>query len=124
MNGLLKQEGYNVVGAAMEVFNQMGSGYLEEVYQECLGLEFHQRGIPFESQPKLSLFYKGEKLAKYYRPDYYAYDGIIVELKAIKQIGDWEFAQILNYLKGTAKRVGYLLNFGSISDLEWKRFVK
>ena len=124
MDGLFKQEGYEVVGAAMEVFNQMGSGYLEEVYQECLGLEFQQRCIPFESQPKLSLFYKGEKLAKYYRPDFYAYDGIIVELKAIKQIGNGEFAQILNYLKGTDKRVGYLLNFGSSGDLEWKRFVK
>jgi len=61
MDGLFKQEGYDVVGAAMEVYNQMRSGYFEEVYQECLELEFPQRGIPCESQPKLSLFYKEQR---------------------------------------------------------------
>ena len=56
-------------------------------------------------------------------PDLYVYGGIAVELKAMKHLGNDEYAQILNYLKGTEKRVGYLLNFGSPNELEWKRFV-
>ena len=71
MNELFKQEGYELVGAAMEVYNVMGAGYLEDVYQECLERELKLRVIPFESQPKLSLFYKGEQLSQYYRPDLY-----------------------------------------------------
>jgi GxxExxY protein len=123
MDEILKQEGYELVGAAMEVYNVMGSGYLEDVYQECLERELTLRTIPFESQPQLDLYYKGEKLGRYYRPDFYVYDGIVVELKAVKKLGRDEMAQILNYLKGAEKRVGYLLNFGSSRELEWKRFV-
>jgi GxxExxY protein len=123
MKEMYKQEGYKLVGAAMEVYNNMGTGYLEEVYQECLERELALRGIPFESQPLLSLFYKGEKLNKHYRPDLYVYGGIVVELKALKHLGNDEFAQILNYLRGTRKRVGYLLNFGSAKEIEWKRIV-
>ncbi len=55
MNEILKQEGYDLVGAAMEVYNVMGPGYLEEVYQECLERELTLRNIPFESQPQLNL---------------------------------------------------------------------
>jgi len=120
---MFKEEGYKLVGAAMEVYNTMGMGYLEEVYQECLERELVLRGILFESQPMLSLFYKGEKLNKHYRPDLYVYEEIVVELKAMRHFGNDEFAQILNYLKGTEKRVGYLLNFSSANELEWKRFV-
>jgi GxxExxY protein len=123
MNDLFKQEGYELVGAAMEVYNVMGAGYLEDVYQECLERELKLRAIPFERQPKLSLFYKGEQLSQYYRPDLYVYSGIVVELKALKRLGNDEMAQILNYLKGAEKQVGYLLNFGATKELEWKRFV-
>ena len=118
-----KQEGYEFVGAAMEVYNVMGPGYLEEVYQECLERELALRNIPFESQPQLNLYYKGEPLDKYYRPDLYVHSGIVVELKALKRLSNDEVAQNLNYLKGTNKQVGYLLNFSAPEDLEWKRFV-
>ena len=123
MEPIFSKEGYELVGAAIEVYNQMGPGYLEEVYQECLELELKIRDIPFESQPKLSLSYKGNQLTKYYRPDLYVYNGIIVELKAVKELSEIEFAQIINYLKGTEKRVGYLLNYGCAKQLEWKRFI-
>jgi GxxExxY protein len=123
MNEIFKQEGYELVGAAMEVYNVMGPGYLEEVYQECLERELKLREIPFQSQPQLNLYYKGEHLSRYYRPDLFVYSGIVVELKALKRLGNDEMAQILNYLKGTNKQVGYLLNFSAPKELEWKRFV-
>lgn len=123
MKEIFKQEGYNLIGAAMEVYNQMGSGFLEEIYQECLEIELKLRGIVYESKPKLVIFYKKNRLNKYYQPDLYVYNGIIVELKAIKHLGDNEIAQILNYLKGSEKRVGYLINYGCPTELEWKRFI-
>jgi GxxExxY protein len=107
----------------MEVYNVMGPGYLEEVYQECLERELTLRNIPFISQPQLNLYYKGEQLSKYYCPDLYVYNGIVVELKAIKRLSNDEVAQILNYLKGTKRQVGYLLNFSAPKELEWNRFV-
>jgi GxxExxY protein len=124
MNGLFQQEGYDLMAAAFEVYNEMGNGYLEDVYQECLEMELGSRGVPFTSQPEQVLSYKGRALNKRYRPDLIAFGEIIVELKAIKNIGDNECAQILNYLKATGKRVGYLINFGSPGALEWKRFVR
>ena len=84
MDEIFKQERYELVGAAMEVYNVMGPGYLEDVYQECLERELTLRAIPFENQPKLSLFYKGEQLNKYYRPDLYAFGGIVAELNSRK----------------------------------------
>lgn len=120
---MFEQEGYDLVGAAMEVYNQQGHGFLEEVYQECLEIELGLRQIPFVSQPKLALRYKGHALDRFYRPDLYVYGGLVVELKAMKCLTDNESAQLLNYLKATGKRVGYLLNFGHPDKLEWKRMV-
>ena len=109
MNELFKQEGYNLIGAALEVYNQMGAGFLEEIYQECLEIELNLRNIVYERQPKLLIFYKKRRLDRYYIPDLYVYNGIIVELKAVKRLTDIETAQIFNYLKGSKKRVGYLM---------------
>jgi GxxExxY protein len=120
---MYKQEGYNLVSAAIEVYNTLGHGFLEEVYQECLEIELRSRNIPFRSHPKLILSYKSKQLEKYYVPDLYVYDGIVVELKAIKQLLDEHTAQIMNYLRATEKPVGYLLNFGCTEELEWKRII-
>ena len=120
---LYQQEGYNFMAAAFEVFNEMGTGFLEEVYRESLELELNARGIPFESQPRLELYYKGVRLKKVYEPDLIVLDNIIVELKAVRSLLPEHEAQLLNYLRATGKRVGYLVNFGSFPDLEWKRRV-
>ncbi len=120
---MFKQEGYDLIGAAIEVYNEMGHGFLEDVYQECLETELSSRGIPFHSQPAINIFYKGKKLEKRYSPDLYVCDGILVELKAIKELGNGEAAQLLNYLKASGKRVGYLVNFGHAAKLDWQRFV-
>ncbi|MEI8207120.1 MAG: GxxExxY protein [Kiritimatiellales bacterium] len=117
----LEQEGYDLMAAAFEVYNQMGSGFLEEIYQECLEVELGNRNIPFVSQEELTVCYKEKLLKKKYRPDLFVFGEIIVELKAVKNLCSDHEAQLLNYLKGTGKRVGYLINFGNPKELEWKR---
>jgi len=108
---------------ARQVYNQPGNGFLEAVYQEALAIELGQRGIPFKEQQLLQILYKQQKLQQKYLADYVAYDKIIVEIKAIKQLGGNEDAQLLNYLRATNLRLGLLLNFGSSNRLQWKRLV-
>lgn len=123
MNDLIyKDEVYAIVGAALEVHKDLGCGFLEAVYQEAFQLELQSRNIPFVSQKKLTLFYKGQRLAKEYYADVVCYNSIIIELKALDQLSSSATAQILNYLKASRLKVGVLINFGS-SSLEWKRFV-
>jgi GxxExxY protein len=112
------------MGAAFEVYNEMGNGYLEEVYQECLEQELEMRHIAFASKAELTILYKGRPLNKKYVPDLLVLGEMVVELKAAKQIAPEHEAQLLNYLKATGKTVGYLINFGSVGKLEWKRMVK
>lgn len=117
---ILRDEVYAIVGAALEVSNELGSGFLEAVYQEALAIEFRERKIPFAAQVAIGISYKGKTLSKDYIPDFVCFDQVIVEIKALKKLTSVEDAQLLNYLKATGKPVGVLLNFGS-PKLEWKR---
>ncbi len=118
---LMKDEVYGIVGAAFEVSNQLGCGFLEAIYQEALEMEFAERGIPFESKTTIRISYKGRILKNQYIADLLCHDQIIVEVKAIKAITGLEEAQLLNYLRATRLPVGLILNFGA-SHLEWKRY--
>lgn len=120
---LLQDEVYSVVGAAMEVYWQLGTGFLEPVYQEALEIELQRRGIPFEAQKRLFILYKGRPLKKEYVADVVCHGQILVELKAHDRLIPQDMAQILNYMKATGMRVGLLFNFGSRGKLEWKRVV-
>ena len=106
----------------MEVHKDLGCGFLEAVYQEALGREFADQGIPFESQPVIQIAYKGKLLDKTYQPDFVCFDEVIVEIKAIAGLSGIEEAQLINYLKATGIKVGLLINFG-LKSLEHKRFV-
>lgn len=120
---VFEQEGYQLMGAAFEVYNQLGYGMAEEVYQQSLEVELELRHIPFHSKPELVVYYKDRQLRKRYRPDLLVCDGIVVELKAVRElIADHE-AQLFNYMRILRMHVGYLLNFGSSHQLEWKRFI-
>lgn len=121
---LLKDEVFQIVGAAIEVHRELGCGFLEPVYQEALEIELHTRGIPFSAQEELTILYKNQPLKKLYIPDFICFGQIIVELKALDRLSGKEESQILNYLKATNLRVGLLINFGSVGRLEWKRFVR
>jgi GxxExxY protein len=120
---LLKDEVYSVVGAAIEVHKELGFSFLEAVYQEAMEIELTKRNIPYEAQVPLSVTYKGHPLKKAHVADLICHEQIIVELKALERLSGREEAQLLNYLKASAFRVGLLVNFGNSPKLEWKRFI-
>ncbi|MFO0065638.1 MAG: GxxExxY protein [Pirellulaceae bacterium] len=109
---LFKDESYAIQGAIFDVYREMGCGFLESVYQECLEKEFRLQNIPFVSQAELKLTYKGEPLLQTYKPDFICFNQIIVELKAVKAIAPEHQAQVINYLKATGMKIGLLVNFG------------
>lgn len=119
---IYKNEVYQIVGAAMEVHDYLGHGFLEAVYHESLEREFEIRDIPYESQKILQINYKGKPLSKEYIADFVCHGQIIVEIKALDTLNSREHAQIINYLKATGYPVGLLINFGCQKKLEWKRF--
>lgn len=121
-NLLYKDITFQILGACFEVYKEKGNGYLEDVYQECLALEFASRGIIFTEKPKLILKYKGSRLRQYYQPDFICHEKIILELKAVKTICDEHRAQVINYLKSTGNRLGLLINFGHYPKIEHERF--
>ena len=121
---LFKDESYKIVGACFEVYNTMGSGFLEQVYQECLAIEFGDQNIPATSQRQLELTYKGTQLRSVYIPDFICYDQIIVELKAHAELKDQHRAQVHNYLKASGFRLGLLVNFGKHPKLQCERIVR
>ncbi len=110
-----------IVGCAMEVLNELGSGLIEKPYENALAVEFHLRGVPFSQQVRCDVLYKGEKVGLYI-PDLIVYDKIIVDTKVIDRISNVELGQMINYLRVTDLRVGLILNFKR-SKLEWKRVV-
>ena len=119
-----KEETYKINGAAMKVYNTLKHGFLEAVYQEALEIEFKKRGIPFEKEKELTIFYDGVELKQTYRADFVCYGNIIVELKAVAQLDDVHRSQVYNYLCATGYKVGILFNFGHYDGLEIERKVK
>ena len=120
---MYEQEGYELMGAGFEVYNQLGYGMAEEVYQQCLEIELGIREIPFETKQQLTMTYKGQEIEKRYYPDLFVFGGIVVELKAVKTLLDEHAAQLFNYRRIARQPVGYLINFGQKDDLQWKRFI-
>lgn len=116
-------EGYALIGACLDVYGELGNGYPEDVYQESLELELMERKIPFVAQPRLPISYKGRPLRKQYEADLLVFDRIIVELKAVRALLPEHEAQLINFLKATSRRVGYLVNFGAYPKLDWRRRV-
>jgi GxxExxY protein len=121
---LYKEEGYAILGAVFAVYEEMGCGFLEAVYQECLEKELRERHIPFVSQRSLAIVYKGQNLLQTYEPDLICFDKIIVELKAVTELAPEHRAQLHNYLKATGLSVGYLVNFGYYPQVEFERIVR
>ncbi|MBI6119753.1 GxxExxY protein [Salegentibacter maritimus] len=119
---LYEEETYKIIGACMKVHRVLGSGFLESVYQEALEKEFLVQNIPFKRQMKLNLMYDGEALKKYFIADFFCFDQIIIEIKAVSFLNKNMESQTINYLKATNKKLGLLINFGQES-LKWKRFI-
>ena len=119
---LFKDEVYAIVGAAMEVYNELGAGFLESVYQEAMELELGDRSIPFNPQGSSAHQVQGA-CAGEVCADLICFGAVLVELKAINQITHREEAQALNYLKATGLRVA-IINFGDPGRLDWIRVVR
>ncbi len=120
---IYKEESYKIVGAAFNVYNILGSGFLEAVYQEALEIEFQRQGIPFTREKELKIHYNGIELKQTYKADFICYDKIIVELKAVNTLEDIHRTQVFNYLHATGYKLGLLLNFGCSNELEMERIV-
>ena len=112
---------YAIIGAAMAVHSELGNGFLEAVYQAALEKEFQKRGIRYEREKQLPVYYSGEVIAEY-RADFLCFDEVIVELKALSTLSGNEEAQVINYMKASGLHRGLLVNFGTRS-LQHKRLV-
>jgi len=122
MTGIIYEElSFQVMSAVFEVHNVLGSGFLEKVYEHALLKEFGIRGIPVEGQKEILVSYKGDNIGLYYA-DILVDDKIIIELKSIVKLTQLHEAQLLNYLKATGIKLGYLINMGS-NSVEYKRLV-
>ena len=104
---------YNIIGAAQEVYRELGSGYLESVYEDALCYELDLRNIVYQRQIDLDVKYKDVIFERRFRADLLIDHKVLVENKAIKTITKQDDAQLLNYLKTTGIKVGLLFNFGS-----------
>jgi GxxExxY protein len=119
-----KDESYSIMGACFEVYREMGCGFTEPIYQECLELEFAIQAIPHQANRRLKLNYKGRRLKKVFEPDFVCYELIVVEIKALSRLTNKHRAQVLNYLKATGLKLGLLVNFGSYPKVEYERIVR
>ena len=120
---IYSKESYDIIGSAFKVYNNLGHGFLESVYQEALEIEFQRNGIPYEREKEIKIIYDGIELKQTYKADFVCHDKIIVELKAVSALDDAHNAQVYNYLHATGYKLGILLNFGNSEGLERERIV-
>ena len=119
---LYKEESDLLIGYAIDVHNGIGHGFHEKPYENGLVVEFRYRKIAYEQQRKFNITYREEKVGEYI-PDLLVFDKIVVDTKVIERITDSETGRMMNYLKVTGYRLGYIINFKH-SKLEWKRVIK
>jgi GxxExxY protein len=112
---------YNIVGIAMEVYNTLGYGMAEPIYQEAFAIEMELQGLSVEREKLLRLYYKNQLLEKTYYADFY-YKGIVIEMKAVDKIISDHRAQLFNYMRIAKQRKGILINFGEKS-LRAERYI-
>ena len=114
---------YSIRGAAMKVYEVLGAGFVESVYQEAFEIELQRRCIPYKREVEIDVYYDGILLEKRFRADFVCYDNIIVELKAVSELDGNNMLQLSNYLKATHNKLGLLINFGNTSGVEIERWV-
>jgi len=111
-----------IIGCAYRVYNKMGFGFLESVYEKCLLIELHKAGLDTETQKPITVYYEGEVVGEFVA-DIMVNDAVIIELKSVRRIIRGHEVQLANYLVATGKPVGLILNFGE-RKVEVKRKAK
>ena len=111
-----------IIGCAFRVYNKMGFGFLESVYEKCLLIEMRKAGLDTESQKPITVYYDGEVVGEFLA-DIVVNGVVIIELKSVRRIIRAHEVQLVNYLVATGKPVGLILNFGE-RKVEIKRKVK
>lgn len=111
-----------VIGCAFDVINELGTGFLESVYEKALLLAIRQKGLAVVSQFPIQVKFRGESVGEFYA-DLYVEQKVLVELKTVKTLVPEHEAQVINYLNATGIEVGLLINFGN-SKLEIKRYTR
>lgn len=111
-----------VIGAAFEVSNELGAGFLESVYEKALLIALRQKGLSVTAQHPIKVMFRNQCVGEFFA-DLFVENKVIVELKAVKAIAPEHQAQIINYLNATGIEVGLLINFGN-PKLEYKRFTR
>lgn len=111
-NFIYEEECRQIIGACYEVQNELGNSFLEAVYHEALSIIFNEKGIPYEPEKKLDIWFHNHKLQKAYYADFVCFGSIIIELKACDGLTSEHISQVLNYLKATDYKLGLLINFG------------
>jgi len=119
-NLLYKEITDSILKAYYDVYNQLGYGFLEKIYQNAMYFELKSLGYKVEAQKPIKVYFKNQLIGEYYA-DLLIEDKVIVELKACELLMNVHVAQIMNYLKATEIEVGLLLNFGE--DAEFKRMI-
>jgi len=100
-----------IIGCAYRVYNNMGFGFLESVYEKCLLIELKKEGLQAETQKSVTVTYGGEVVGEF-KADMLVEDAVILELKSVNQIAKAHEIQLVNYLVATSKPVGLIINFG------------
>lgn len=110
-----------IIAAFYTVYNTLGYGFLEKVYQNALAIELAKQGIRVRLEAEINVYYDGQLVGEY-KADLLVAEAVIVELKAVRQLAEEHEAQLLNYLKATPFEVGLLLNFGPKPEIKRKAF--
>ena len=108
-----------IIGAAYTVYNALGCGFLEKVYENAMVMELRGLGLPAKQQHAITVFYRGSVVGDY-MADLIVDDKVIVELKASSALGKIDEVQLVNYLKATGLEVGLLINFGRRIEIKRK----
>jgi GxxExxY protein len=119
---LFKEESQKLIGCALRVHDDLGHGFHEKPYENAMVIEFEVNGIPCAQQKQFPILYR-ERQVGIFIPDLIVFDNIIIDAKVIDKITDQEVGQMLNYLKVTGLRLGYIINFKH-KKLQWKRVIR
>ena len=115
----LEELTHKIIGAAYQVFNQLGFGFLESVYQKAMVIELGKSDLDVEAEKPLKVYY-GDQIVGDFYVDLFVEDEIIVELKSVQNLSKEHEVQLVNYLNGLKKEIGLLINFGP-SGVEVRR---